>query len=1080
VTFILLAILQDPLPPGANPTCPIMKGEKVDPAIFVESEGRRVYFCCTKCRTRFQSQPRPKFEPFLGKLHPLAVHFPIALLIAAALLELFKKREAAKICAALGAAGAVVAAILGWIAAGAKNESDSLTIHRWLGVGVAAVSVAAVLMYRRAVPYRIGLFAAALLVAAAGHYGAQLVYGVDYLFPPERVDFVRDIHPIFENSCAHCHGPEKQKGQLRLDSRESASKAIAPGKSEESRLIHRVTGHGGEERMPLEGAPLTDRQIALLRRWIDQGADWPESHNVKAAPHWAFVKPVRPEPPAVKNKAWIRNPIDAFVLARLEKEGLAPSPEASKETLRRRLYLDLVGLPPEDDAEPDERLIDRLLSSPHYGEKWARPWLDGARFADSHGWERDRPRPMWKYRDWVIRALNQDMPFARFTIEQIAGDMLPDATIDQRIATGFNRNSQWNEEGGVDPEEVFFESLVDRVNTTATVWLGLTLGCAQCHDHKFDPLPQKDYYRFMAFFANTDRDPYIDTLDTTPRYREPFLQFFAPAQEARRRELLREIARLEQVLDTPTPELDAAQAEWEKQADSIWTPIDPDGTRGIETVTGIRLEISDASPGFVLRRISVEAADTAIMRFSRAAATGSAPGRDVSDLVGAKRTGWSPASPAEHQIVLVTRRPYAGSELKFRIKQEGTARIRIALTNAPDPAAALVPPEIRNGPPEARAAYFRSITPMLQPVRDQIAQARKTLEAIRPETTTLVMRESSTDSRPWTWLRHKGNFLSRGEKLYANTPAALPPLPESELPNRLGLARWLVDESNPLTARVLVNRIWEQYFGRGLVETSEDFGTQGGRPSHPELLDWLATEFMREGWSLKKLHRTIVTSATYRQSSRIPRELLERDPQNRLLARASRFRIEAEMIRDSALSIGGLLSRKIGGPSVFPQQPEGIWSAAFTNFTGSWKASPGEDRHRRSIYTFWKRASPYPSFVNFDAPSREVCTIRRPRTNTPLQAMTTLNDPVYVEAARGLAARMKSEGGDGWISHGFRLCTGRRPKKSELDRLAALFEEFKKLPGAALAFGGQESAEEAARVAVANVLLNLDETLTRE
>jgi hypothetical protein len=619
-------------------------------------------------------------------------------------------------------------------------------------------------------------------------------------------------------------------------------------------------------------------------------------------PHWAYVKPVRPALPKVNHSRWPRNPIDAFILARLEKEKLKPSPEADRVTLIRRLSLDLTGLPPtiaEVDAfaadrskDAYEKLADRLLASPHFGERWARLWLDLARYADSHGYEKDPPRSIWPYRDWVINAFNRNLPFDQFTVEQIAGDMLPDATLDQKIASGFNRNTMINTEGGVDAEQSRVETIVDRVNTTATVWLGSTLACAQCHSHKYDPFTLNEYYQFFAFFNNAD---------------EPQLDVPSAAQRARQK------------------------------------PSSGDA---------------------------------------------------------------------------------AGQEIKKDIP------------------------------------------------------------------TTLVMQERAEPRE--THVLTRGNFLAPAEKVSPGVPAILPPLPKGQAANRLTLARWLVSPDNPLTARVTVNRFWEQIFGRGLVETVEDFGTQGQRPTHPELLDWLATEFIRQNWDMKAMLRLIVTSATYRQSSRSTPALLERDPCNRLYAHGPRFRVAAEEVRDIALQASGLLSPKIGGPSVFPYQPDGIWTQLYSS--DQWVTSTGEDKYRRGLYTFWRRTSTYPAFISFDAPSRELICPRRQRSNTPLQALTTLNDPSFVEAAQALARRvMRESKGNARAdaAYAFRLCVARSPRPEESKRLVALYEQelaqFKQDPPAAQKMAGDlgqppdgVSLERlAAWTVVANVLLNLDETITK-
>lgn len=781
----------------------------------------------------------------------------------------------------------------------------------------------------------------AVLLSFGGFWFSGLLYAGAFAALPQtpqapsvphtKPDFAREVLPILRASCFQCHGTQQASGGLRLDSRAAALKggmsgtALVPGNSAKSLLLRRIQGLDGKPRMPMGFAPLTTAQEQALARWIEDGAVWSETIPRK---HWAYVKPVRPVLPPVKNKTWSRTPIDRFVLARLEKEGLSPAPQADRETMIRRVSLDLTGLPPTPqetdaflkDTSPTayEKVVDRLLASPHYGERWARVWLDLARYADTNGYEKDSRRSIYPYRDWVIDAFNRDMPFDQFTIEQIAGDLLPNATLSQRTATGFHRNTMFNDEGGVDREEQRWLTNVDRTGTTASVWLGSTLACAQCHDHKYDPFKQKDFYQILACFEHTS---------------EPALELAAPEQIAQRNTLQQQIAALEQ-------------------------------------------------------------------------------------------------------------------------------RAKVA-----------------NVPPEEGAK-----------MKQMLAGLRRQMSALNIPTTLVLAELPGTEAT--THVRIKGAFLSKGDLVMAGTPDVLNSFPTDKPRNRLGLATWLVSPDNPLTARVTVNRLWEQYFGQGIVTTSEDFGTQGQPPSHPELLDWLATELMAQKWSLKALHRLIVTSATYRQASRLSSTLLEHDPTNRLLARGPRFRMEAEMIRDNALAASGLLSRKIGGPSVFPAQPDGIWVMPYNS--DQWKTSDGEDRYRRSLYTFWRRTAPYPAFVTFDATSREFCTVRRIRTNTPLQALTTLNDPAFLDAARALAQRMRTEGGSDSTSRvacGFRLCTARRPKPTETTRLTHLYEQvlahYRADAKAAQTMAGetaekQDNAEKAAWTVVANVLLNLDETLTKE
>ncbi len=702
----------------------------------------------------------------------------------------------------------------------------------------------------------------------------------------------------------------------------------------------------------------------------------------------------------MKNEAWVRNPIDRFILARLEKEGIAPSPEADRATLIRRLSLDLLGLPPSPkevddfiaDRRPDayEKLVDRLLASPHYGERWGRLWLDQARYADSNGYSIDAPRSMWPYRDWVINALNKDMPFDQFTTEQLAGDLLPHPTTDELIATGFHRNTQINEEGGIDLEQFRVDSIVDRVNTTGSVFLGLTVGCCQCHDHKFDPISQREYYELFAFFNSVD---------------EPKLELPTPEQTAKRTEVQAKITAAEkrlQELDAVTPEKLAA---WEGS---------------------LTLEDKARLPEKVRTVLAI-----------------AVNGRNAK----------------QDQLVLDAYR------------NADKTRLIVAALGVADPLTA---------PIHLQALAAR------RDLEQRIAELKKELPVIP---TTLIVRERSAPRE--THVHLGGDFLRKGALVTPGVPAVLPPLPAKAKYTRLDLARWIVDPKNPLTARVTVNRMWQEHFGLGLVETDNDFGTQGSPPSHPELLDWLASEFVARGWSMKAIHKLIVCSATYRQSSKGRPDLATIDPRNRLLARQSRLRLDAEIVRDSALTASGLLTPTIGGPSVYPPQPQGVY--AFTQVPREWKASEGPDRYRRGMYTFFWRSAPHPALTVFDAPDAGSACTRRNRSDTPLQALTLLNDQAFFECAQGLAARVLKEGGagdDDRLAYGFRLCTARRPNAHERevlvrllvkqrDKYAATPEEAKRLAPAELP-NGADPVEFAAWTAIGRVLLNLDETITRE
>jgi hypothetical protein len=810
-----------------------------------------------------------------------------------------------------------------------------------------------------------------------------------------KIDFNREVRPILAKNCFPCHGQDEAKRAkgLRLDRRESAVKslkngdtAIVPGDPDSSELLVKITEEDETLRMPPRktGNRLTAAEVELLTRWIEQGAEY--------ASHWALIAPRALPLPPLRNKAWSRNGIDFWILARLETGGLKPAPEAERHTLIRRVSLDLRGLPPTtdeverfiEDRSPDayDRVVDRFLGDPAYGERWARMWLDLARYADSAGFGSDPLRPnIWRYRDWVIAAFNSNLPFDKFTLMQIAGDLLPNPTLEARMATAFHRNTMTNTEGGTDDEEFRVAAIKDRVDTTMQVWMGLTMGCAKCHSHKYDPITHEEYYKFYAFFNQTADN---DRPDEAPVIPAP-----TPEITERIRRLDARIAPLRKTLEEPTATLVAAQVKWE----------------------------------------------------SSLAASSKAARKDL---------------PKEVLAVLDT-------PAEKRTKQ--------AL--------------------EVVARHFRSIAPELKPLRDEIAALEKSKPAIPALP---VMVELTGNSRRVTHLLRKGNFLDPANSVEPGVPQALHPYRSGEPSNRLGLARWLVDPRNPLTARVAVNRFWAQIFGVGLVETEEDFGTQGELPSHPELLDWLAVRYQTSGWNTKALLRLLVTSATYRQSAKTTPELLEKDARNRLLAHAPRVRLEAELVRDQALAASGLLSRKLGGPSVFPPQPDGLWQAAF-NGERTWSTSKGEERYRRGLYTFWRRTVPYPSMATFDAPSREICAIKRVRTNTPLQSLVTLNDPVYVEAAQALARRIVREAGESAAARarvGLQLCTGRPPRPEQVEPLVKLFtaefDHFRQNRQAAMSLAtdplgplpaGMDPAELAAWTAVANVLLNLDSLLTK-
>jgi len=784
-------------------------------------------------------------------------------------------------------------------------------------------------------------------------------------FAAGRVDFARDIQPILEKRCFGCHGPQQQMKGVRLDRREEALKVSA-------KIVPLVSGKGPIV-MPPIGARLTADEVAKLKAWIDEGLVY------QTAVHWSFAPIQHPAVPKVKRAT--RNPIDNFVLAKLESEGIAPSREADKQTLLRRLSLDLTGLIPSpdemstflSDTRPDayERQVDRLLASPHFGEKWARQWLDLARYADSDGYEKDRSRPWaWRYREWVIDAINHDMPYDEFTVEQLAGDLLPNRTIDNLIATGFNRNTLTNREGGTDPEQFRDEQVLDRTATLGTVWLGLTVGCAQCHDHKYDPIKQRDFYRLSAFF-NTQEEVNIPAPE--PGELGPYLAA-KPGYDKQRRELLDEY------------QISRLQAEWEDH-----------------------LRYAALHPG------EHQDWDFAYGEFTHNVDNA----RKVLFLDPAKRS----------EVQQLAMRDYA-------ISSCGN----------------LFPKDYCNG---FKLGDLRSKLSKLTAQTAHISFAPVLLE---------------NDTPPKTYIHVKGDWREHGDEVQPGTPEFLPSLPAGPA-TRLTLAKWIVAPENPLTARVEVNRIWQEVFGRGLVNTSEDFGTQGDRPSHPELLDWLATEFVKDGWSRKQMVRLMVTSATYRQSSAARPDVAAKDPENALLSRMSRLRLPAELVRDEALYASGLLDLRIGGKSVRPPQPKGV---AELSYAGSvkWEESTGADRYRRGLYIHFQRTTPYPQLTNFDAPSASLSCSRRKRTDTPLQALNLMNDPVFYEAAQALAYRVTHESTGAFgerLRFAFALTLGREPNAHERERLGKYYDD-----------AVQARGEVSAWLEVSRVLLNLDEFITKE
>ena len=1053
---------------------------------------------------------------------------------------------------------------------------------------------------------------------------------------PETVGFNRDIRPILSDNCYTCHGPDSgtRRAGLRLDDPEAVLKdatrttpaqgplpVIAPGDPGRSALVHRLTATDPRRRMPFRAEPLEPREVALIRRWIAQGARY--------EPHWSFIPPVRPDPPAVRDAAWPRNAIDAFVLDRQEREGLRPSPEADRATLLRRATLDLTGLPPtpaevaaflgDDSPDAYERAVDRLLASPRYGERMAAWWLAAARFADSSGYFADQRRDMSRWRDWVIDAFNRNLPFDRFTIEQIAGDLLPDAALEQRIATGFNRNHRMNSEMGIIPEEFFVENVVDRVSTTGTVWLGLTVGCARCHDHKFDPLSQKEFYQLFAYFNSIAESGIGQKTGNTP----PLVHAPTPEQQAELRAIDERIAAAEEQLSALRPEIDAAQRRWEeslgdadpivgepeegltahfplasakerrfdgrrfvdggsagrrgpKTLDAYLQDPDPNAFSGVfgggravtlaawiesETASGpivtrtlldtprgqgfslllvdgrLQLNLVGGNTGLWMDNDSghvetAQAIDLDGPRHVAATYDGSRQIEGVSLYVDGEPqavevlfNGLGPQDPTEHPLRIGAGgwpERFRGSIRDVRVYDRALAPERIAALAEPSSLAAIaaVPPAERT-PRQARKidSYFLvhqandridaarierrrrerpGVTPPRYPKPEvtvgtllvDLRAARRERAALRNTfPSVMVMHELPEPRAAHVLLR--GNYDRPGERVERATPAWLPPLPDGAPDNRLGLALWLVAPSHPLTARVAVNRYWEMAFGTGLVKSADNFGSQGDLPSHPELLDWLATEFVRTGWDVKAMQKLIVTSATYRQASNVTPELLDKDEDNRLLARGPRHRLPAEMLRDQLLAVSGLLAERIGGPSVKPYQPDGLWAGQF----GTYEQSHGDDLYRRSLYTYVRRSVLPPSMSLFDVADRDNPHVSTDPTNTPLQALNLMNDVTALEAARMLAERMLTEGGAtaaDRLGFAFRLATARRPSETELgvllDSLEAFAERYRGDREAAarlLSYGEHprdetlDVAELAAHAAVASLILNLDEVLTK-
>ena len=1053
---------------------------------------------------------------------------------------------------------------------------------------------------------------------------------------PQTIRFNRDIRPILSDKCFRCHGPGSgtRRANLRLDSEEAVAKdatrttpaegpmkVIAPGDPDHSAVMHRITTTDATRRMPFRGEPLSARDVTLIGRWIEQGAEY--------EPLWSFIAPVRPELPTVQNGAWAKNAIDAFVLDRLEREGLKPSPEADRPTLLRRVTFDLTGLPPTlaevdafvADGSPDayEKVVDRLLASSRYGERMAAVWLAAARFADSSGYFVDQPRDMSRWRDWVIDAFNRNLAFDRFTIEQLAGDLLPNATLEQHIASGFNRNHRTNSEMGIIPEEYFVEAVVDRVATTGTVWLGLTVGCARCHDHKFDPIKQKEFYQLFAYFNSIAESGVGQKTGNTP----PLIYAPTPEQQAQLQAIDDRIAAAETQLAALRPEIEKAQREWEKSiGDSdpivgnhedgltayfplaLETARSFDGTRFVDggsagrrgrktldaylqkpdshafdgvfggghavtlaawieptAPTGsiitrtlldtprgqgfsllledgkLHLNLVGGNTGLWMDNDSghVETADpVALSGRHHVAATydGSRQIEGVSIYVDGKPqelkvlfNGLGPQDPTEHPLRIGA----GGGPDRFRGSIWDVRVYERALT--PKQVAALAEPaslaEIAAVPPAQRTpsqvdkidSYFLAhqadaridaarveklrrerpgVTPPRYPkpevtvdkVVAELKAAREQKAAFEDTLPTVMVMQELPRPRE-AHLLMRGNYDRPGETVERATPSWLPPMPAGAPSNRLGLAMWLVDSSHPLTARVAVNRYWEMAFGTGLVKTADNFGSQGEMPSHPELLDWLATEFVRTGWDVKAMQKLIVTSATYRQLSTVTPGLLQRDPDNRMLTRGPRYRLPAEMVRDQLLAVSGLLVDRIGGPSTKPYQPDGLWAGTLATY----EQDHGDSLYRRSLYTFVRRSVPPPSLSLFDAAERDNAVVSSSRTNTPLQALSLMNDVAALEAARMMAQRMMTEGGPtaaDRIAFAFRLATARQPSEVEVGVLVkslhSFGERYQRDREAALKLVSQgehprnetlDVADLAAHTAVASLMLNLDEVITK-
>ncbi len=894
------------------------------------------------------------------------------------------------------------------------------------------------------------------------------VYAIWITFNPlssDKVDFNAEVRPILNKKCITCHGGVKRSGGFSLLFRsealsvnESGKRAIVPGDPHTSEMLQRITSDDSEERMPPEGDPLSEEEVSILIKWIEQGAYWED--------HWAYIKPQPVKVPETE-AAWGDSEIDAFVLHRLEHEQIAPSPEADKATLLRRLSLDLTGLPPtleetrsflnNSSEQAYEEEVDRLLTSPRFGERWTALWMDLARYADSKGYEKDDYRSIWQYRDWLIKAFNEDKPFDQFTIEQLAGDLLPNPTDEQRVATAFHRNTMNNDEGGTDDEEFRVAAVIDRVNTTWDVWQATTMACVQCHSHPYDPIRHEEYYKFFAFLNNS--------ADVDVPSESPNLTTFKQEQDQQKLEslknwVIRHTSSADDKLQKAQQFVNLVRVTEPKIHPSVFDTIANGALRD-----GKYLVVEDG--GFArLSDVPLKGETQLLISYSANHSRGKVEIR-LDSLNGERLATWNIEKNQGGWRFEATAIPIKSingkHDLYFKFsdpKKEGEiATIEWLLFHEALPGKA---------------------QPQYQQQQNNLIALLNNPEVIR----TPIMVDRPERFQRTTHVFERGNWLVPGEEVSPDVPQAWPALPDGAPDNRLGMAQWLVSKENPLTARVMVNRLWAELFGIGIVETIEDFGTQGAKPSHPELLDWLALQFMHEhDWSIKGLLKQVVMSSTYRQSSEVNPELLELDPRNRLLARGPRFRLTAEQVRDQTLAVSGLLSEKMYGPSVMPPQPEGVWQVVYSG--RSWETSIGEDKYRRALYTYWRRTSPYPSMIAFDGPSREFCVTRRINTNTPLQALVTLNDPVYVEAAQALARQMQqsASGVSEQLQFGYERAIIRDADQSKLDQLETLYQEaqqyYRENPEEITKMAGNDDADLAALTVVANVILNLDEFVTK-